>query len=212
VRTLPAHTDLVTRMRDRLTGVPIISYIGAGSDVVLKAQATNFRRSYSATVQTIALMRGLVWGSVGTPIIHRASATVRKNANASNELLSVALHRWVRMNINYVPDEMLVDQGAEGRELLIAPNVLLAMNPAEGDCDDFSMVAAAIATSLGMAVRFVAVALEKNNPNRYSHIFIQVRDNVGPNGEKDWVTLDCSHGLWAGWEVTGQLQRYVVNL
>ena len=199
-------------MRDRLTGVPIISYIGAGSDVVLKAQATNFRRSYSATVQTIALMRGLVWGSVGTPIIHRASATVRKNANASNELLSVALHRWVRMNINYVPDEMLVDQGAEGRELLIAPNVLLAMNPAEGDCDDFSMVAAAIATSLGMAVRFVAVALEKNNPNRYSHIFIQVRDNVGPNGEKDWVTLDCSHGLWAGWEVTGQLQRYVVNL
>lgn len=199
-------------MRDRLTGVPIISYIGAGSDVVLKAQATNFRRSYSATVQTIALMRGLVWGSVGTPIIHRASATVRKNANASNELLSVALHRWVRMNINYVPDEMLVDQGAEGRELLIAPNVLLAMNPAEGDCDDFSMVAAAIATSLGMAVRFVAVALEKNNPNRYSHIFIQVLDNVGPNGEKDWVTLDCSHGLWAGWEVTGQLHRHEIGL
>jgi len=212
VRTLPAHTDLVTRMRDRLTGVPIISYIGAGSDVVLKAQATNFRRSYSATVQTIALMRGLVWGSVGTPIIHRASATVRKNANASNELLSVALHRWVRMNINYVPDEVLVEQGAEGRELLIAPNVLLAMNPAEGDCDDFSMVAAAIATSLGMAVRFVAVALEKNNPNRYSHIFIQVLDNVGPNGEKDWVTLDCSHGLWAGWEVTGQLHRHEIGL
>ena len=199
-------------MRDRLTGVPIISYIGAGSDVVLKAQATNFRRSYSATVQTIALMRGLVWGSVGTPIIHRASATVRKNANASNELLSVALHRWVRMNINYVPDEVLVEQGAEGRELLIAPNVLLAMNPAEGDCDDFSMVAAAIATSLGMAVRFVAVALEKNNPNRYSHIFIQVLDNVGPNGEKDWVTLDCSHGLWAGWEVTGQLHRHEIGL
>ena len=212
MRTLPAHTDLVTRMRDRLTGVPIISYIGAGSDVVLKAQATNFRRSYSATVQTIALMRGLVWGSVGTPIIHRASATVRKNANASNELLSVALHRWVRMNINYVPDEVLVEQGAEGRELLIAPNVLLAMNPAEGDCDDFSMVAAAIATSLGMAVRFVAVALEKNNPNRYSHIFIQVLDNVGPNGEKDWVTLDCSHGLWAGWEVTGQLHRHEIGL
>jgi hypothetical protein len=157
-------------------------------------------------------MKGLVWGSVGTPIIHRASGIVRKESIASNELLSVALHRWVRMNINYVPDEVLVEQGAEGRELLIAPNVLLAMNPAEGDCDDFSMVAAAIATSLGMAVRFVAVALEKNNPNRYSHIFIQVKDNVGPNGEKDWVTLDCSHGLWAGWEVQGQLQRYVVNL
>lgn len=212
MRYTPAHTDLVTRMRDRLTGVPIISYIGAGSDVVLKAQSVNFRRSYSATVQTIALMKSLVWGSVGTPIIHRASSIVRKNANASNELLSVALHRWVRMNINYVPDEVLVEQGSEGRELLIAPNVLLAMNPAEGDCDDFSMVAAAIATSLGMAVRFVAVALEKNNPNRYSHIFIQVKDNVGPNGEKDWVTLDCSHGLWAGWEVQGQLQRYVVNL
>lgn len=212
MRYTSAHTDLVTRMRDRLAGVPIISYIGAGSDVVLKAQSTNFRRSYSATVQTIDLMKSLVWGSVGTPIIHRASSIVRKNANASNELLSVALHRWVRMNINYVPDELLVEQGTEGRELLIAPNVLLAMNPAEGDCDDFSMVAAAIATSLGMAVRFVAVALEKNNPNRYSHIFIQVKDNVGPNGEKDWVTLDCSHGLYAGWEVSGQLQRYVVNL
>ena len=199
-------------MRGRLAGVPIISYIGADSDVVLKGYPTNFRHSAAATRQTIDLMKGLVWGSVGFPIIHRAASQVRSMANAQGELLSSALHRWTRMNVNYVPDEMLVEQGAEGRELLIAPNVLLAMNPAEGDCDDFSMVAAAIAASLGMAVKFVAVALEANNPERFSHIYIQVLDRVGPNGEKDWITLDCSHGIWPGWEVGGQFNRYEVAL
>lgn len=212
MRTLPAHSDLIGLMRGRLAGVPIISYIGAGSDVTLKGYPTNFRHSAAATRQTIDLMKGLVWGSVGFPIIHRAADQVRQMANSGNELLSSALHRWVRMNVNYVPDEMLVEQGAEGRELLIAPNVLLAMHPAEGDCDDFSMVAAAIATSLGLSVKFVAVALEANNPNRYSHIFIQVLDHIGPNGEKDWITLDCSHGIWPGWEVAGQFNRYEVPL
>ncbi len=212
MRYTPAHSDLIERMRGRLAGVPIISYIGGGSDVSLRAYPTNFRRSSAATEQTIGIMKRLVWGSVGMPIVHRAASQVRGMANRQNELLSVALHRWVRLNVQYVPDETLVEQGAEGRELLIAPNVLLAMNPAQGDCDDFSMVAAAIATNLGMRCRFVAVALEKDNPTRYSHIFIQVEDNVGPNGEKDWVTLDCSHGLYAGWEVQGQFNRYEVLL
>jgi hypothetical protein len=146
-------------------------------------------------------MRSLVWGSIGTPIIHNAADEVRGMARGNGEPLSMAIHRWVRMHINYVPDEALVAQGSEGRELLIAPNVLLAMQPAEGDCDDFSMVAAAIATSLNMPVKFVAVALEPNNPGRYSHVFVRVLDCVGEQGQKDWITLDCSHGMWAGWDV-----------
>ena len=216
VRYSPAHFDLVARMRGRLGASPVISYMGGSAeragDVFLTARPVNFRNSIAATRQTIDIMRSLVWGSVGTPIIHRAAGAVRQMARMGNEPLANALHRWVRMNINYVPDESLVEQGAEGRELLIAPNVLLAMNPAEGDCDDFSMAAAAIAASLGLSVKFVAVALEQENPTRYSHIFIQVLDNIGPNGEKDWVTLDCSHGMWAGWEVGNQLARYEQGL
>lgn len=155
-------------------------------------------------------MRGLVWQSIGKPIIHRSASTIRASANANNQLLSVELFRWVKRNVNYVPDEALIDQGMEGRELLIAPDVLLAMNPAEGDCDDFSMVAASLAIQLGMKAKFIAVALERDSPERFSHIFMAVEDTIGPNGKKDWISLDCSHGPYAGWETDGQYRRMEV--
>lgn len=221
MRTSPAHTDFIATAKRRLVGQSVISYIaakntgiegpGTAPTLVLRAYPANFRNSPEATRRTMLLMQSLIWGSVGMPIIHRASTIVRASAIASNELLNAALFRWVRMNLVFKPDEELIAQGHEGRELLIAPDVLLQMNPAEGDCDDFSMVTAAVAISLNMRVKLVAVALEPHNPGRYSHIFTQVLD-CDETGRQFWVTLDCSHGLYAGWEVQGQLARVELNV
>ena len=213
----PAHDDLIALAQSRLapaSGAPVISYIGGseqgqsqGRTATLKGYQTNFRNSPEATRRTIELMRGLVWGAVGTPIIHRAAGQVRKIANAQNISLSSAIHQWTKLNLVYRPDEELLEQGTEGRELLIAPNLLLAMNPAEGDCDDFSMVSACLAVSLGMKAKFIAVATEQDNPGRYSHIYIAVLDWVAL-GQQEWIPLDCSHGKWPGWETERQFLRY----
>lgn len=217
----PAHSDLIRLAQDRLrhgngasVADSVISYMHTSGTAPyrLESYRTNFRNSPEATRRTIELMKSLVWGSVGFPIIHRAAAQVRTAANREGIALSVALHRWVRCNLVYRQDEELVKQGTEGRELLIAPNVLLAMNPAEGDCDDFSMTTAAIAISLGMKVKFIAVATEPMAPWRYSHIYVAVRDWVGDGTQQDWIPLDCSHGQWAGWETNRQYQRYEVPI
>lgn len=208
MRTTPAHSDLIARLAPRLGGssaASIISYRDtAGQSLfALRGYATDFRNSPEATRRTFELMRGLVWAAQGKPTIYNAARAVRAMANQQNEPLVVALFRWVKMNVGYMPDEEQIEQGREGRELLIAPDLLLAMNPALGDCDDFSMVVAAIAIQLGLRVKFVAVALEGENPSRYGHVYTQVLDAVGENGmgPKQWVSLDCSHGPWVDWHV-----------
>lgn len=63
-----------------------------------------------------------------------------------------------------------------------------------GDCDDYSMYAAALLMNLGVPVSFVTLAADSINPERYSHVYLAAY----PGGER--VALDVSHGQYPGWE------------
>ncbi len=63
-----------------------------------------------------------------------------------------------------------------------------------GDCDDFSMYAAALLKAAGIRAKFATVAADPNAPDQYSHVYVVAY----PNGQR--YPLDCSHGPAPGWE------------
>jgi hypothetical protein len=84
----------------------------------------------------------------------------------------------------------------DAADILISPAVLLRMANPQGDCDDFTMAAAALLAAAGLEQCIVTVACDPRDAQRWSHVFGMVKH---PNGE--WLPLDCSHGQFPGWMV-----------
>ena len=87
--------------------------------------------------------------------------------------------------------------GSHVVEVLIRPvdmSILCSRNRGKGDCDDFSMYAAALLRAKGVPARFCTIAADPEQPNVYSHVYVVAY----PRGRR--VPLDVSHGPYAGWE------------
>jgi transglutaminase-like putative cysteine protease len=96
------------------------------------------------------------------------------------------IFQWVRDNIRYTLDINNV-------ETLQTP--INTLNFGYGDCDDMSMLLAAMLESVGHPCQFVAVALEE--ADQFDHVF--VRTMIGDN----WVSLDPTEPNAMGWEPPG---------
>lgn len=74
-------------------------------------------------------------------------------------------------------------------ETLVSPDYMLQglerTGVLRGDCDDISMLNAAILTCMDIKVRFVAIRSEQSNPN-YDHVFIEAFNNI------IWVDKDLT--------------------
>lgn len=93
-----------------------------------------------------------------------------------------AIHAFVRDRIRYVKD-------VNGVELLHTPEKLLEIG--QGDCDDKSMLAAALLESIGHQTRFVAIS---NAPNKYCHVYVETK--FGNN----WITVETTENVGIGWQ------------
>jgi transglutaminase-like putative cysteine protease len=91
-------------------------------------------------------------------------------------------------------------------ETLVAPDYMLTglqmNNRLAGDCDDITMLHAALLTCLDFKVRFVAIRSTYNDPN-FDHVFLEVFDN----GE--WIPFDITIPLGTEIEFFGRLQMAV---
>ncbi len=145
---------------------------------------------WAGTDATVAKMQEMVtgkWGSRSPKIralainIVRTARVPEKNYQAE----MVAIHNWVRDNIRYTKD-------VNGQETLCYPEDT-AFNTRAGDCDDKSMMEAALLGSIGITSRFVTIGL---TPFKYDHVYLQARP-------KDvWIALDpIMKDKPAGWEV-----------
>lgn len=99
---------------------------------------------------------------------------------------------WVRDRIRYVRDMALA-------EVLQIPQVTLpaglsGIGRGQGDCDDKSILLAAMLASIGHRVRFIAIAFE---PETYSHVWVQ--DAVGGQ----WLDLEPTEPLPCGARIPG---------
>lgn len=84
------------------------------------------------------------------------------------------LHAYVRDCIRYVRDVLEV-------ETLQTPVKTLELKA--GDCDDKSMLLAALLEAIGYPTRFVAVGF---SPGRFSHVFPEVRRGTA------WIALETT--------------------
>ena len=102
------------------------------------------------------------------------------------------LHAFVRDKIRYVRD-------IRGVETISAVDRILESG--QGDCDDKSVLLAALLESIGHPARFVAIKL---GGDEYEHVYVETR--VG-NGK--WISLETTEPVEIGWEPPGVTQRLV---
>lgn len=110
------------------------------------------------------------------------------------------LWNWIRARVHFVQDRKLAKPIADSddvTEVLVRPVDIIRMRDAEGDCDDFSMLGAALAMALGLPVYFVTVAADPHAPDQFTHVYLEVGG----------YPFDASHGPYLGWEVQNRFGK-----
>lgn len=117
-----------------------------------------------------------------------------------------AIHRWVRTNVRFVQDRDIASAlpgvDADAAEVLIPPVHLLRMPQPMGDCDDFSMLVAALCAAASIPCSFATVGADQESPERFSHVYVVAHL---PGGD---IPLDASHGVRAGWEAPNLYNKF----
>ncbi len=98
---------------------------------------------------------------------------------------------FVQNRIRYVRDPRKV-------EAIHAPEVILQQG--WGDCDDKSVLLAAMLETIGKPTRFVPVGFR---PGQISHVYVEVVWGRGPRGEMEWIALEPTEPYPLGWRVPG---------
>lgn len=147
------------------------------------------------TAATIERMRELAIADARDASVE---SIARQLPSFSDRAYVDAVFWFVRRRVRFLRDSAIAPNiGRRGDliEILIRPIDLLVMPVAVGDCDDFSMLVAALLLNRGIACSFVTVAANEQDCSRYSHVYV-VAHLAG-----DDVAIDASHGSAPGWEV-----------
>jgi predicted transglutaminase-like cysteine proteinase len=182
-------------------GAHAFTSIGCMSLALLPS--TNVHRSTltqgkRGTAETVAIMAKLAmgdWGARSERIRALALAIVRVAGSAGKDYLAevLAIHRWVQTTIRYTRDPI-------GQETVQTPEYTAFVNQA-GDCDDFSVLEAALLGALGHPTRFVTIGYK---PQAFSHVYLEVQ----VRGR--WMPLDpIMADKPVGWEAPNPTLRKV---
>jgi hypothetical protein len=150
-----------------------------------------------ATAQTIARMVSLTRADSLAPELRQAALEATRGA-ADVAAKCGALFWWIKRRVRFLEDRTLIGAYTDDStidELLIRPLELLRDPDPEGDCDDFSMLTAAMLRSLGIETYFKTIAADPDDPAVYSHVYAVA---VLPSGER--LAMDTSNGPYPGWE------------
>jgi hypothetical protein len=137
----------------------------------------------AGTAQTIRLIRGLIEHGVKHPLIRRTATNILQGIPPYNDAGEVsAIFHWVLQNIRFTKDMVGVGHGIE--TLQPAASIL---ETKAGDCDDINAILLpSLLGSVGYETRAVTIKSNPEDPENFSHIYIEV--NV--NGQ--WIALDAA--------------------
>lgn len=150
------------------------------------------------TAETVAVMARLAmgaWGARSERIRALALAVVRAAGVAGKDYHSeiAAIHAWMQRTIRYTRDPV-------GQETVQTPEHTAFVLRA-GDCDDFSVLEAALLGALGHPTRFVTIGYTSR---AFSHVYLEVQ----LRGQ--WIPLDpIMADKPVGWEAPGPVIRKV---
>lgn len=136
--------------------------------------------------KTIQMIRDVVDSGVKDPVVNSAAIGILKNRGVENfdrEAKLRALYDFVSWpNFLYVEDPV----GPKGpKETIRTPRTLLRLKA--GDCDDYTVLLAALAGTIGISTRAVTVAADPSLPSDFSHIYPEAEVSPGV-----WVPMDAA--------------------
>jgi len=148
--------------------------------------STPLRRGDAGVEQTIDLIRHLIDDAVKDPIVNRTAIDALRALNTPSfdrDAKLRALYAYVQWpNFLYVEDPV----GPFGPKETVRP-VRDLLQIRAGDCDDFTVLLASLAGTIGIATRAVTIAADRNAPTEFSHIYPEAE--VAPGR---WVPLDAA--------------------
>ncbi len=171
------------------------SYIkGSARDPLVQAESLRAVQSYPSVLLALS-------GIVGDD--PRLSITAREQA------LAESCWAWAKHNLEFVHHSKLLRvwlDREDALQLLISPDVIVhALNGQDreargrarkGDCAVYAPMICALLESLGLDWELVIAAVDRNQPDVFSHVWPRV---VLSDGRR--VSLDASHGPYPGWHV-----------
>ncbi len=173
--------DTITLMNQHSLADTFHPYIEAAAREIRDSLSAYYSPAYSSALAEL-------------PAAYRQKAETQRNQIVINSVFD-----FVKSRIKFVEDEEQTRElfGIEGGvELLIKPSRLVSMNQPQGDCDDHSMLVAALLNNFGIKNRFVTVGANAEAPGRWSHVYVMAQLEDGSE-----VPIDASHGKVVGWEV-----------
>lgn len=164
------------------------------ANVVFTRQLSGIPDGKQGVIATLKAMRSIV-KQYKTAIPVRTLAVALTNGNRQKDWLAEvkALHAFVRDKIRYVRDVVDV-------ETLQTPDITLKTGA--GDCDDKSMLLAAMLESIGHPTRFVAIGFQ---PDEFSHVYVESR--VG----NKWLPLETTEPVHIGWLPPNIKARLIIH-
>lgn len=145
--------------------------------------------------QTLDVMRDLVRAGKKSLTVRQLALSLVKGLPQKDYAGEVKrLFYFVRDHIRYVRDIV-------GVETVHTPDEVLANG--QGDCDDKSILLAALLESIGHPTRFVAVGFK---PGQLSHVLVETK--IGNR----WVSLETTEPVAPGWQpkkVVERMERHV---
>lgn len=152
----------------------------------------------AGTRRTLALMVAMARQGKTDPLVRQTAVNLTNNLKQKDWNAEVAaLHAFVRDKIRYLRD-------VRGVETLQTANYTLRNR--SGDCDDKSVLLAALLESITHPARFVAVGFRDSGS--CDHVFVETR--VGNRGP--WMALETTEPVPPGWSplANGNAQKTII--
>ena len=178
-----------------------------GIPITVNAVPTNPINTDISTRDTVQQMIAIARISSHSPQVASVVDSLLRSLPKNPATLDLvrAIFWWIKNHISFVEDEEILGQQLGykdvNQELLIPPDTLLSMPTPMGDCDDFAMLAASFMLACSVPVWFVTVAVDPEQPGRFSHIYCKVMVDNSP------IAFDASHGAMLGWETKQNVFR-----
>lgn len=146
----------------------------------------------AGTRQTLKIMSDIVKAWKVHPEIRNLAVSITSDIPGKDFPSEIAaIQGWVKRNIRYVQD-------VAGVETIQTPDVTLSLMA--GDCDDQSIIVAALLESIGHPTRFRAIGFA---PNEMEHVFVETRLGSG------WVSVETTEPVDIGWQPPGVVDSVV---
>lgn len=131
---------------------------------------------------TLAEMSRLAREGSEDPLVIQQAQEIVRFVPERDEIATIeAILEWARAGMRYTFDPL-------GAELIKKPRHIVEQIREHGvepmDCDDVSILVAALLGAVGVQTRFVTIASDRSRPGEWTHVYVSVKTKRG------WVPVD----------------------